>query len=100
MKGKRRNWDPAPCLVRDSSYNVSAAQDGEGAAAGSLHLPRLRFDPAHRVVEQTRGVLELELLLDAAPVNIHRFGAQIESLGNLFRVLAAAKQAEHFKLPI
>jgi hypothetical protein len=54
----------------------------------------LRLHPAHRVVEQAGGVLELELRFDVSPVDIHRLGTQVQRGGDFLRALAGAEQLE------
>src|SRR6266496_2655131 len=92
---------PVSCVIIKTPFQLAGSETRTGRERNrSLALRCLRFHPAHGVMEQARGVLELQLFLNVSAVNVHRLGTQMQRLGNLLGALAAAEQAEHFELPV
>ena len=60
----------------------------------------LGFHPTHGVPDECSDVLQFELLLDVRPMDVDRFGAQMQFLCNIPGALALPHEPEDLELAV
>ena len=60
----------------------------------------LRFAPLDGVLDEFRGVAEVEFLFNVGAVGFDCFDAEVEFFGDLARAVTLADQAENFEFAV
>src|SRR5688572_774653 len=84
--------------VGDEMKSMQESQAPKHRRSFKRRIPEaLDIAPLNGVLNQLRGVIEVELLLDMCAMGFDRLYAQVKLLGDLSRALALADHVEYFQ---